>query len=71
MIQIHKSLTFVGDCASQLLLASPVKSMVIMVVVSVVLGVHWDAGTGQKVCRLSWWVNVAVFKEHLQTVIEY
>lgn len=40
MIQIHKSLTFVGDCASQLLLASPVKSMVIVVVVSVVLGEH-------------------------------
>lgn len=40
MIQIHKSLTFVGDCASQLLLASPAKSMGITVVVSVVLGMQ-------------------------------
>lgn len=48
IIQIHKSLTFVGDCISHSLLASPGQSMVIMVVVSAVLRVHWDARTGQQ-----------------------
>lgn len=67
IIQIHKSLTFVGVDISHLLFANLGETTVIVVAISVLLGVPWDARTGQKVCRHSW----CCLNETLQIAIRY